>query len=77
MVTRNTATSGTGRAVDVGAGLVIARWDFGFGVNGIGNRINWKDVEQTTYSMNNPFLGDSTFGESVACRLPRRGSNSR
>jgi hypothetical protein len=65
-VTRNSATSGTGRAVDVGAGLVIARWDFGFGVNGIGNRINWKDVEQTTYSLNNPFLGDSTFGESVA-----------
>jgi hypothetical protein len=65
VVTRNTSSSGTGRAVDVGAGLVIANWDLGFGVNGIGNRINWKDVEQTTYSMGNPFLGDSTFVETV------------
>jgi len=65
VVTRNNASSGTGRAIDVGAGLVIARWDFGFGINGIGNRIDWKDVEQTTYSMGNPFLGDSTFLETV------------
>jgi len=65
VVTRNNASSGTGRAIDVGAGLVIARWDFGFGINGIGNRIDWKDVEQTTYSMGNPFLGDSTFIETV------------
>jgi hypothetical protein len=65
VVTRNNASSGTGRAIDVGAGLVIARWDLGFGINGIGNRIDWKDVEQTTYSMGNPFLGDSTFIETV------------
>src|SRR4029079_4035407 len=65
VVTRNSAATGTGRAVDVGAGLVIARWDFGFGINGIGNQINWKDVEQTTYAMGNPFLGDSTFVESL------------
>ena len=69
LVTRNTASSGTGLAVDFGFGAVVERWDFGFGVNGIGNRINWKDVEQTTYTLRNPFLGDSTFVETVPLPL--------
>jgi hypothetical protein len=69
LVTRNKASPGTGLAVDFGIGTVVDRWDFGVGVNGIGNRINWKDVEQTTYSMRNPFLGDSTFVESVPLPL--------
>ena len=63
-MTRETATSGTGRAIDVGIGLVVNRWETGFGVNGVANRINWKQVEQTTYSLGNPFLGDSEFAES-------------
>lgn len=66
VVTRNTASSGSGRAIDFGVGFVVERWDVGFGVNGIANRIEWTDVEQTTYSMGNPFVGDSTFVESVA-----------
>ena len=44
----------------------MSRWDLGFGINGIANRIDWTNVEQTTYSMGNPFLGDSTFIETVA-----------
>ncbi|HXD21324.1 MAG TPA: hypothetical protein VN654_30160 [Vicinamibacterales bacterium] len=64
LVTRDNATSGTGRAVDVGVGLVMNRWEGGFGVNGIANRINWTNVERTTYSLGNPFLGDSDFVES-------------
>ena len=66
VVTRNTASSGTGRSIDVGVGAVVSRWDLGFGINGIANRIDWTNVEQTTYSMGNPFLGDSTFIETVA-----------
>jgi hypothetical protein len=58
MVTRENATSGTGQAIDVGVGVVLNRWDAGFGVNGIANRINWTNVERTSYSLNNLFLGD-------------------
>ena len=64
-VTRDNATSGTGRAIDLGVGLVVNRWETGFGVNGVANRINWTNVERTTYALGNPFLGDSTFIESV------------
>src|SRR6185503_10239879 len=65
LVTRDKATSGTGRAIDLGIGLVVDRWETGFGVNGVANRIDWTDVERTTYSLGNPFLGDSDFAESV------------
>jgi len=57
LVTRDHATSGIGRAIDVGLGLVLDRWNAGFGVNGIANRIKWTHVERTSYELNNPFLG--------------------
>jgi hypothetical protein len=66
VITRNNASSGTGRALDFGVGAVVDRWGVGFGVNGVANRIDWTGVERTTHSMGNPFLGDSTFVESVA-----------
>ena len=66
VVTRDNATSGTGRAIDAGVGVVMNRWETGFGVNGIANRITWKDVQRTYYSLGNPFLGDSDFVESLA-----------
>jgi hypothetical protein len=66
LVTRNTASSGIGSALDFGVGAVIDRWEVGFGVNGVANRINWTGVERSTYALSNPFLGDSDFVESVA-----------
>jgi hypothetical protein len=65
LATRDNATRGTGRAIDAGVGLVMNRWETGFGVNGIANRINWTKVERTSYSLTNPFLGDSDFVESL------------
>jgi hypothetical protein len=44
------ATGGNGFAIDMGVGAVIKRWEVGFGAQGLANRINWKDVEATTYS---------------------------
>ena len=49
-VTRTSAESGRGMAIDAGVGVVINRWEFGVGANGLGNRITWSDVEQTTAS---------------------------
>ena len=65
VVTRDNATSGTGRALDFGVGAVVNRWETGFGVNGVSNRVDWKKVERTIRSLGNPFLGDSTFLVSV------------
>ena len=65
VVTRDNATSGTGRAIDLGVGIVMNRWETGFGVNGVANRINWSNVERTSYSLGNPFLGESDFVETA------------
>jgi hypothetical protein len=40
-----TSSSGRGRALDFGVGAVINRVEVGFGVNGIGNRIDWNNLE--------------------------------
>jgi hypothetical protein len=56
-VSRTTAESGTGMAIDVGVGAVINHWQLGFGANGLGNRINWSGVEQTTYFQTNLLTG--------------------
>ena len=65
LVTRDNATKGTGRALDFGVGVVVNHWETGFGVNGVANRINWTGVQRTTYSLGNPFLGNSNFIETV------------
>ena len=56
-------------AIDVGVGAVIDNWEFGFGANGIGNRINWTDVERTTYFHDNLLNGDGDLIESVPVPL--------
>jgi hypothetical protein len=65
VVSRDKADAGTGRAIDVGIGIVMNRWETGVGINGIANTIKWTDVERVSYSMGNPFLGDSDFVESL------------
>ncbi len=60
-VTRESSTSGRGFAIDVGAGVVVDRWQFGFGANGLANRIDWNDLEGTIYSLDALFDGDGDF----------------
>jgi hypothetical protein len=62
-INRDHATSGWGRAIDVGVGVVLNEWEVGFGANGMANRIDWRDVVRTTYSLANPFNGNATFVE--------------
>lgn len=45
--------SGRGFALDFGVGVVYDRWEFGFGANGVANRINWKDLTMKRF-----FLSD-------------------
>jgi len=56
-ITRTTAGSGSGIAVDVGAAAIVGRWELGLGVNGIGNHINWTGAERTSYVLDSLFSG--------------------
>jgi hypothetical protein len=62
-IVRTTAESGTGFAIDAGIAAVINGFEVGFGINGIANRINWKDAERRTYLLGNLFLGQDDFIE--------------
>ena len=62
-IVRTKADSGTGLAIDVGVAAVMNGFEVGFAVNGIANRINWTNVEQTTYTLGNLFIGQDDFAE--------------
>jgi hypothetical protein len=55
------ATDGRGFSLDAGVGAVVDRWEVGFGVNGISNRIDWSGVRQTTYTLQSLTSGNSDF----------------
>jgi hypothetical protein len=56
-IVRTDASGGYGLAIDAGVAAVVARWELGFGVNGIANRINWTSVERTNYVLDSLFAG--------------------
>jgi hypothetical protein len=58
------ATHGTGWAIDLGAGAQVGPWEFGFGAKGIGNRIDWTNVKQRTFTLASVTAGSSVFVES-------------
>jgi len=58
--------SGRGFAVDLGIGAVVDHWEFGFGANGIGNRINWDDLTLKEFKLASLFEG----GDFIERRLP-------
>ena len=62
----HTSSTGRGMAVDVGTTFVVNRWDFGFGVGGIANRINWTKIKRHHVSLLS-FFGGTEF---VHVRLP-------
>lgn len=68
--------SGRGMAVDVGAIYTIHRWDVGVGVNGIGNRIKWTNVEKRSYvkqsldGVDAPETTDAVPAPDVTVELP-------
>jgi len=58
--------SGSGYAMDVGVAAVVDRLEVGFGANGIGNRIDWKDLSLRRYTLQSLVQG----GEFIEQRLP-------
>jgi hypothetical protein len=53
-----TSTNGRGRALDLGATIVLDRWEFGAGASGIGNRIGWRDIARHDVTRPSLFGGD-------------------
>jgi hypothetical protein len=60
------ADKGTGRAVDVGAQIVRGGWEAGFGVNGIGNQIEWTDLTLKRYTLNSLLTGADFVEQTIA-----------
>jgi hypothetical protein len=61
--------SGNGFALDFGAGAVIDHWEFGFGVNGVANSIEWKDLTGKRYALQSLTQGGD-FVESSLTAWP-------
>ena len=60
------ADKGTGRAVDIGVQIVRGPWEGGFGVNGIGNRIEWTELTQKRYTLNSLLTGGDFVEQTIA-----------
>ena len=62
----------------LGVAAVIDRWEFGFGVNGIANRMDWTDVERTNYALDSLFFGGEFVDlPTVPVADERRGAPGR
>lgn len=68
VINRLTSTSGRGLSVDLGVTAVVNRWELGFGVSGLANRITWTGVSQTSYTRRDLTSGDSDFVTSPKTR---------
>lgn len=68
VVSRTLSDRGDGYAMDFGTAVLMNRWEYGFGVNSIANRIKWRDVETVSYSLGNLFTG-SDFTESPTATI--------
>ena len=64
------ASSGSGFAIDLGVGVVVDKWAFGVGANGVANRIDWTGVTQQTFRLGNLQSGNSNFIESLVTPVP-------
>ncbi len=65
------ARRGSGLAMDFGAGIVTSRWELGFGVNGVGNRIEWRRLEGRRYTMRSLVEGSDFVEEAVPLGFDR------
>jgi hypothetical protein len=63
------ASDGRGFSLDAGVGAVVDRWEVGVGANGIGNRIDWRGLRQTSYTLPSLTSGNSDFISTSAVAI--------
>jgi hypothetical protein len=63
------ASSGSGRAVDIGIQFVRDRFEAGIGVNGIGNQIDWTELTLKRYTLNSLIAGGEFVEDIVGTPL--------
>ena len=73
VINYHNSRSGSGFALDFGIGAVVDHWEFGFGANGVGNRISWDDLTLKQFRMQSLFEG----GDFIEERLPVASSSLR
>jgi len=72
-VVRVYSNKGRGFAMDVGGAYVVNRVEFGFGINGLANHIDWSGVKTVRYSLSNVINGSGDFVDSpVTATTDRR-----
>jgi len=57
----HTSSHGRGLALDLGVAFVVNRWDFGFGMGGVANRITWSEIERHQLGLVNLLDGNEFF----------------
>jgi len=65
LVDRTFSRSGQGFAIDVATTVVHGPWEFGGGVDGIGNRIDWTDLSSRQYQLQSLTNGGDFVTTSV------------
>jgi hypothetical protein len=67
-VIRRHSDEGRGQNIDLGVAAVVKKWEFGFGVNGLGNKIEWNDTELTNFTLDSLFNGED-FDEGATTNI--------
>jgi hypothetical protein len=66
LIDRVSSPSGRGFALDAGVAFVVDEWSFGFGANGIANRMTWDELEREQFTLQSLIAG----GDFVEVELP-------
>jgi hypothetical protein len=61
LIGRDRSDSGRGFAIDAGVAAIVNGWEAGVSVNGIANRINWRDVQRDVRFMGNLLAGQDVI----------------
>ncbi len=69
--------SGSGFALDFGIGAVVNHWEFGFGANGVANRINWHDLTLKQFTLDSLVSEQGIEQDFVGRRLPVSSTDLR
>jgi len=63
--------SGQGFSLDLGIAAMVDQWEFGFGAEGLANRIEWDDMRRERFTLQSLINGGSFIEENLAPLSPK------